>query len=157
VSNEIEQRVKTAFPFVESLMIHMEPQQEDSLRIAIPVVDDQGLASKTTGHFGEAPYFLFIDVEQSTIQQWTTIQNPSLELKKRRGITIATLLLEEETTTVLANRVGEGPFHYLRDSFIELYQIAEDIPVSQALTQLLDGQLPSIQSATIGAKQEGTE
>ena len=154
VSNEIEQRVKTTFPFVESLMIHMEPQQEDTLRIAIPVVDDQGLASKTTGHFGEAPYFLFIDVEQGAIQQWTTTQNPSLELKKKRGITIANLLLEEEITTVLATRIGEGPFHYLRDSFIELYQITEDIPVSQALTQLLDGQLPSIQSATIGAKQE---
>ena len=150
VSDEVERQITTEFPFVESIVIHMEPQEEDTLRVAIPVLDDQGLDSKTTEHFGEAPYFLFIDVEQKVIVKWTTKQNPSLELDRKRGITLANLLLEEGITTLLANRVGECPFHFLRNSFVELYQISEDVSASTAMTQLLERQLTPIQTPTTG-------
>ena len=83
LAEEIERRVKQKFPFVESLIIHMEPQEESKLRVAIPVREDRGMESPINAHFGEAPLFLFVDVEEATIQRWITKQNPGLELEKK--------------------------------------------------------------------------
>jgi cation diffusion facilitator family transporter len=144
LTEEIEKRVKQEFPFMESLAIHMEPQKEVVLRIAIPILDDKGMNSHTTMHLGEAPYFLFVDVEKDQIQRWTTKQNPGRELKKKKGITMANLLVEEEATTLLTNRIGEGPFHYLRDSFVEIYELPEETTASKALEAFLEGKLNRI-------------
>lgn len=139
--------MKQKFPFVESLVIHMEPQEESKLRVAIPVREDLGMESPVTPHFGEAPFFLFVDVEDGIIQRWITKQNPGLELEKKRGITMANLIVEEKATTLLTSRLGEGPFHYLRNSFVELYELPEVTTARKALDVFLTGKLKRVEEA----------
>ena len=67
ISEEVERRVKEEIPSVESLIIHIEPKKQESLRMAIPVLEDRGIGSPVTPHFGEAPFFLFVDVEGKSI------------------------------------------------------------------------------------------
>ncbi len=147
LAEKIEQRVKQKFPFVESLVIHMEPQEESKLRVATPVREDLGMESPVTPHFGEAPFFLFVDVEDGIIQRWITKQNPGLELEKKRGITMANLIVEEKATTLLTSRLGEGPFHYLRNSFVELYELPEVTTARKALDVFLTGKLKRVEEA----------
>jgi cation diffusion facilitator family transporter len=141
---EIEQRVKQTFPFVESLVIHMEPQEESKFRVAIPIIEDRGMESTVTSHFGEAPFFLFVDVEQAMIQRWITKQNPGRELEKKRGLTIAHLIVEEHATALLTRELGEGPFHYLRNSFVDLYELSEVGAASNAMKAFLAGKLKKL-------------
>jgi predicted Fe-Mo cluster-binding NifX family protein len=144
----IEQRIKDEFPFVESISVQIKPQEETIVRVAAPVLEDKGMDSQTTPHFGEAPYFLFVDIEAGEIQKWMTKPNPGHGLEKKRGITTAHLLVTEETTTLLTGQLGEGPFHYLRDSFIEIYEIPKSVSVSEALETYLAGTLSKMETPT---------
>ena len=119
----IEKRIKDEFPFVESISVHVEPHEETLERVAVPVLEDKGMDSQTTPHFGEAPYFLFVDIEEGESQKWMTKPNPGRGLEKKRDITTGHLLVKEEITVLLTRQLGEGPFHYLRDWFIEIYGI----------------------------------
>ena len=141
LSETVERQIKAEIPEVESLVIHVEPQEERIQRLAIPIEEDKGLESLSTPHFGEAPYFLFIDIEDNTIVSWTTTKNPSLDLERKRGVTLAKLLIKEEITTLLTGEIGEGPFHYLRDSFIEIYKLNNITRASVAIKTFLDGRV----------------
>jgi cation diffusion facilitator family transporter len=152
ISEEVERRVKEEIPSVESLMIHIEPQEQDILRIAIPVLEDRGMTSPVTPHFGEAPYFLFIDVARESIHRWFTRHNPALELVRKRGVTISELILGEEATTLLTAEIGEGPYHILRDSFVEIYVLPERVTAEEAVKIYLNGKLERMEEASEGKK-----
>jgi predicted Fe-Mo cluster-binding NifX family protein len=141
ISEEVELRVKEEIPSVESLIIHIEPQRQESRRVVIPVLEDKGMDSPVTPHFGEAPYFLFVDLEGESIHRWFTRHNPALMLDRKRGVTVSELINEEDTTTLLTAEIGEGPFHILRDSFIEIYELPEKTTVKEAVNIYLKGKL----------------
>jgi len=153
ISEDVERRVKEKMPFIESFIVHIEPQEQLTLRIAIPIQEDRGLASPVTRHFGEAPYFLFVDVEERSVERWVTKRNPGLELERRRGITITDLITEEKTTTLLTSKIGEGPFHILRDTFVEIYEIIDKATADEAVNTFLEGKLKRMEEASEGEKQ----
>lgn len=45
-------------------------------RIALPVSDEKGLDDVVFEHFGHAPYFLLVDVEDGRIVHWEVKENP---------------------------------------------------------------------------------
>jgi predicted Fe-Mo cluster-binding NifX family protein len=141
ISEEVERKVKEEMPSVESLIIHMEPQKQESLRVVLPIQEDKGIDSPVTPHFGEAPFFLFVDVEGKTIRKWFTRPNPALSLDRKRGVTISETILSEDATTLLTAEIGEGPYHILRDSFVEIYELPEKAVVKEALNTFLEGKL----------------
>ena len=147
LSEDVERRVKEAIPAIESLVVHIEPRKETKLRLAMPILEDRGMNSPLTPHFGEAPYFLFIDVEENSVRRWMTRENPRLGLERKRGITVANLIIDEETTTLLTGQLGEGPFHTLRDSFVEIYKVPEKVTASEAVKAFLEGRLERIEEA----------
>jgi cation diffusion facilitator family transporter len=153
ISEEVEHRVKEKIPSVESLIIHIEPQKQERPRVAIPVLEDKGIGSPVTPHFGEAPYFLFVDVERESIHRWYTRQNPALGLDRKRGVTISELIIGENTTTLLTTEIGEGPYHILRDSFIEICELPEKTTVEEAIKIFLSGKLERIEKGNKGKKR----
>lgn len=48
-----------------------------SVRIVIPVVNESGINSQLSEHFGRAPYFLVIDLENGHIIRQRTVPNTS--------------------------------------------------------------------------------
>ncbi|MFC1803661.1 cation diffusion facilitator family transporter [Thermoproteota archaeon] len=154
ISEEVERRVKKEIPSVESLIIHIEPQKQERLRVAIPVLEDKGMGSPVMPHFGEAPYFLFVDVEGESIYKWFTRHNPALGLDRKRGVTVSELINGEDTTTLLTAEIGEGPFHILRDSFVEIYELPEKATVEEAVKIYLEGKLKRMEEASEGKKQQ---
>jgi cation diffusion facilitator family transporter len=154
ISEEVERRVKEEIPSVESLIIHIEPQEQDILRIAIPILEDRGMDSPVTPHFGEAPYFLFIDIERGSVHKWFTRHNPALELERKRGVTISELIIGEEATTLLTAELGEGPYHILRDSFVEIYDLPQRATAEEAVKIYLNGKLERMVEASEGKKHK---
>lgn len=156
ISEEVERRVKEEIPSVESLIIHIEPKKQKRLRVAIPVLEDRGMGSPVTLHFGEAPFFLFVDVEGKSIHRWFTRHNPALGLDRKRGVTISELIVGEDTTTLLTAEIGEGPYHILRDSFVEIYELLEKATVEEAVNIFLEGKLERIEKASEGKNSNTT-
>jgi len=147
LSEEIEKRAKEKLSAIESLLVHIEPQEQTRLRIAIPILEDRGMNSQSTPHFGSAPFFLFVDIEDGSIQSWMTRSNPGRSLERKRGVTTSDLLMHENVNTLLTGSLGAGPFHILRDSFIEIYELPEKIKASNAVKDFLERRLERMKEA----------
>jgi len=150
ISEEVERRVKAEIPIVESLIIHIEPQKQERLRVTIPILEDKGMGSLMTPHFGEAPYFLFVDIEGESVQRWFMKDNPSLGLKRKKGVILSELIIGEDVTTLLTAEIGEGPYHILRDSFVAIYELSENVTAEEAVKIFLEGKLERIEQASQG-------
>jgi len=94
-----------------------------SHRLAIPIVEDKGLDSLVSLHFGSAPYFAFMDVEEGQIVGSYVKANEGKNLFHKKGIQTANILIEENVTAVLAGSIGEGQFHILGDKLIQIYSL----------------------------------
>jgi predicted Fe-Mo cluster-binding NifX family protein len=153
ISEEVERRVKAEMPIVESLIVHIEPQKQERLRVAIPILEDKGMGSLVTSHFGEAPYFLFVDVEGESVHRWFMKRNPALGLKRKKGVVLSESIIGESATTLLTAEIGEGPYHILRDSFVAIYELSEKVTAEEAVKIFLEGKLEKIEQASQGKNE----
>ncbi len=123
ISEEIETRIKERFKDLELLTVHVGIAHRKKTRIAIPIKEDKGMDSPTVLHFGSAPYFAFIEVEEGQIVSLNVRENEGATLSHKKGIQAANLLVEEKVDVVLAGSLGEGPFHVLGNNLIQIYSL----------------------------------
>jgi len=57
LSDKIEGEIKSEIKNVDRVIIHMEPEEKEFIRYAVPCTENNGLRSKVSEHFGEAEYF----------------------------------------------------------------------------------------------------
>jgi predicted Fe-Mo cluster-binding NifX family protein len=141
LTEEVERKLKQECEQLEALIIHVEPAKRLQFRVAIPIQEDRGLESIVSFHFGNAPYFILLDIDREQIKTWTVKPNLGARLDRKRGITIADFLVKEKIDTMLVNELGEAPFHVLRDSSVELYRLSTDSNVIEAIKAFNDGKL----------------
>lgn len=70
--------------------------------------------------------------------------NPGAKLSKRRGITSADFLIAERVNAVIAGELGEGPFHVLRDGFVQIYALSSGTGIEEAIEDLINGKLKKV-------------
>lgn len=133
ISTEIERRIKRSFKDIESINIDMRPARKDKIKIAIPISEDRGLESMSYSHFGGAPLFAFIEVEKEQIKNFYIKANQASKLTKKRGMATAHFLVDEKVDIVLAESLGGGPFHTLRDSIVQVYHIPKPMVISKTI------------------------
>jgi cation diffusion facilitator family transporter len=146
ISEEVEFKIKEAVKEIDSLIIHVEPIKKESFTVAIPVDENKGLESRLCAHFGRAPLFFIVKVDKKKIREWSIRENPGIKLEKKRGISAAKFLVEKKVDVVLANELGEGPFHLLKDNFVDIYKFSNITEVSEVLNALLDGALQKMEA-----------
>jgi cation diffusion facilitator family transporter len=136
ILEEVEARIKEHFKDLELVTVHVGLAHRKKTRIAIPIVEDKGLESSVSLHFGSAPYFAFIDVEEGQIVGSYVKENEGAKLSHKKGIQAAHLLVEENVDVVLAGGIGEGPFHILGDNLIQIYSISKSMEIREAVNLL---------------------
>jgi cation diffusion facilitator family transporter len=141
LSHLVEDAVRGGVPSLESLVVHIEPMEHEEHRVALPILDDSGLNSRVSEHFGGAPFYLFVDVDGDGVKRWYTKENTAAGLDRKRGITVTNMIVEEDATVLLSDELGDGPFHVLRDNFVGTYPVAGGTSVRDALDQLIEGNL----------------
>jgi len=125
LSEEIEKIVKNEVKNLEHLVVNAKPGKMSVMKIAVPVLMQEGLHSKVSGHFGRAPYFIFIELEDGKIKSWDISENPASDLEKKRGMKTTEFLKNRGVNVLIVGEIGEGPFHMLRDSFVKMLQMPE--------------------------------
>jgi cation diffusion facilitator family transporter len=135
VSQQVENRIKETCRHVDRVLIHYEPWAKTEIRYAVPLADSGGAISH---HFGEAPYFAFIEIKASTreLLRQELVANPYHSLEKGRGIKTAELLIGHKVDVVLSREslVGKGPGYAFADAGVEAVQIE-----AETLAQVLEG------------------
>jgi cation diffusion facilitator family transporter len=136
ISDEVETRIKEHFKDIELVTVHVGLAHKKKIRVAIPIDADKGLDSLTSLHFGSAPYFAFIDVEEGQIVGFYVKENKGAKLLHKKGIQAADLLVGENVDAALAGSIGEGPFHILGDKLIRIYQLLDSMKIREAIGRL---------------------
>ena len=144
LSEIVENKIKEELPAVELISVHIEPVEEATRLVTIPIVEDHGIYSKVSSHLGEAPYFLFVKIVDSEIERWVVKPNESKNLERKKGINIAKMLIDENATDLIATSVSSVIFHVLRDNFIQIYKIPDENKAKELIDLLLDEKLERI-------------
>jgi cation diffusion facilitator family transporter len=136
ISEEVERRIKERFKDIELVTVHVGLAHKKKMRIAIPIVEDRGLESLVSLHFGSAPYFAFIDMEEGKIVRFYVKENEGAKLSHKKGIEAADLLVTENVDKVLTAGVGEGPFNVLSNNLLQIYRLPKSIEIQEAIRRL---------------------
>ena len=125
LSEEIKNAVKKEVENLEHIVVNAKPVHRKNLRLAIPVLDREGLQAKPSEHLGTAPYFLIAEIQEGKAGNWEIIENLSSNFEKKRGIKAVELIAREKADILVVRTVMKGPFHMLRDNYIKIMRIPE--------------------------------
>jgi predicted Fe-Mo cluster-binding NifX family protein len=121
VGNSIAAAIREQVPHVERALIHVEPAQRSTRRIAVPLADTRGDVSQ---HFGTAPVFALRDVrvEDDALLEQRFVANPYAGDPRGRGLKVAQWLLQQGVDALLtADDIrGKGPGYALGDAGVEV-------------------------------------
>ncbi|MDQ1253596.1 MAG: hypothetical protein QG646_2775 [Euryarchaeota archaeon] len=125
LSEDIKTAVKKEIKNLEHIVVNARPVRRKNLRLALPVLDRNGLQAKPSEHLGKAPYFLFVEIEEGRIGNWKILENLSSNYEKKRGVKAVELVVREKANFLVVRNVGEGPFHMLRNNFVKIMRTPE--------------------------------
>ncbi len=125
IADEIEKRVLSSEPRIETITIHVEPYRPNVETLAIPVEECKDLDSRVSNHFARARAFLLVRVDKNKKKARVVecLENPHLETKIRAGLAVAKLLSTKNIDAIATREIGEISFHTLRDSLVNVYKI----------------------------------
>lgn len=144
ISDTIEDEIRRSIKQLDSLLVRTEPTKKEACTIVVPVQDSAGLDSRISDHFGRSPYFIFIDWRDDQPASWFVVENPGARLEKRRGIESAHLLARHKADVLVAREVGEGPYHVLRDSSIQILDLNRKSDIKEILKAFSRNELRSL-------------
>ena len=135
-SQAIEQAIKTHLSHMQSVTVHFHPQAPHRLRLAVPLQDLKGRLSH---HFGEAPYFAFVEILRTDgrVEQQRILANSYLNMERGKGIKVAEWLVEEKVDHVLVAEdiKNKGPGYVFANAGISV-QLSSREDLSQALEEI---------------------
>jgi len=157
ISEEVEEKIKKQFKDIESITIHMGVSHKDKIKIGIPIIEDRGLESKVSPHFGNAPLFAFVEVEKGQVMNIYSKVNRAAKLMRKKGISAAQFLVEEKVDAVIVGSLGEGPFYVLKDNLVQIYSMPQFIKVKEAIALLNKNKLEKILSPVDASQRKEEE
>ncbi|MGA9388565.1 MAG: cation diffusion facilitator family transporter [Candidatus Bathyarchaeia archaeon] len=141
ISDEIEEKIRQRFKDIESITIHVEPGHKEKIKVGIPTLEDKGLESRTSAHFGNVPFFVFIELENNQTKYVYVKVNKAARIARKKGIGAAQFLVDEKVDAVLSGGMGEGPFHLLRDNLVQIFVLPEQVELKEAIRLLNENKL----------------
>jgi len=100
------------------------------MRLCVPILEDRGVDSPVSLHFGRAPLFLIVDTETQVCQAVTNT-NPGFSLGKCQPLAA---LSEIRIDAVAAINVGTGVIKALQSANIRLYKVE-----SESIAKTIEG------------------
>jgi len=110
------------------------------IRVAIPVQDKRGLEDEIFEHFGHAPYFLLVDVENNEITTIEIVENPYAS-QHGPGL-VPQFLKEKDVNILICMGIGRRALDFFNRLGIEVITGAMG-KVEEILNEYLKGSLAS--------------
>jgi len=149
IADEIEDKIMNKFDSVESVFVHAEPSRHKKIKAIIPVCEINGMSSKVYGHFGRAPYFAVLNIEENDVEIEDFYLNEFLDRKKHIGLNVVKVVVHYDLDILFTNRIGEIAFYMLKENFIDIYLIKdENLTVKKVIELYKQNQLAQIKTPT---------
>jgi len=148
LANKAEDFITKNYEHVESVFIHVEPSKKKTISAIIPVKDMNGLDSKVHRHFGRAPYYVILKLNGDNTEIEDFYYNEFLNEKKHIGIKVIKAVIKYKLDMLFTVRIGELSFYMLKENFVDIYKIAEDLTVNETVKKYRNRQLEKISAPT---------
>jgi predicted Fe-Mo cluster-binding NifX family protein len=108
------------------------------MKIAITAETNQGLESPVAAHFGHAPYFALVDLENNSIQNTTMIANPFAEGHEPGQI--PNFIQQQGAEVMISGGMGGRAIAFFHEAGVQTATGAQGT-VAQAVQHYLKGTL----------------
>ena len=136
LKDTLSNKIKAKFPEIFKVILLAYAQEKKMLKIAVPVSDNEGLKSKIFDHFGESPYFAFLEFQDGSLLRLEVVPNKFINEAKRKGILISDWLSTAKIDKLyLTKELKKGPQLVFNNSLIEVeiteFNILNDILIKE--------------------------
>ena len=107
-----------------------------------------GLSSRVYGHFGRAPYFIIIKLNNNKVEIEDFYYNEFIKEKKYVGMKVIKTVIRYKLDLLFTSRIGEISFYMLRDNFVDIYKIDEGLTAEEVIDKYYKGELKLIDKPT---------
>ena len=147
LADKIEDLIASDYNQIESVFVHVEPVKQDTLSIIIPVKGMNGLDSIIHGHFGRAPYFIILKLDDKGGAEIDDFYYNEFLGEKNSihiGVKVIKAVTKHNLDIVFTPRIGEIAFHMLKDNFIDIYRADAGAAVREIMKQYQNGEINPI-------------
>jgi cation diffusion facilitator family transporter len=137
LSGKIDEKIKSKLKNVDKVIIHIEPEEKEFIRYAVPCTENNGMRSKVSMHFGEAEYFCIFDMktEDRELTDMRFIKNPFIALEKRKGLKAAELLVSHNIDKLVTKEsiAKKSAFYVMEDAYVDF-----DVTDADTIGEVID-------------------
>ena len=125
LKNTMSYKIQAEFPQIFRIIIISQTLPKEVIKIAVPLVNNEGLSSKISEHFGETPFFAILEMQEENnfleLKNYNVLTNKFADEEKRKGILISEwLLLEKIDKLYLKKELKKGPNLLLEKGFVQM-------------------------------------
>jgi cation diffusion facilitator family transporter len=121
LKNILKKKIKKSFPQIFKIIIIIHSNEKIITKIAVPLENNLGLHSKISEHYGESPYFGFLDFQEDKFLKFEIITNKFVNEEKRKGLLVSEWLISKKTDKVyLKKDLKKGPSLVFNNNFVEV-------------------------------------
>ena len=147
LADQIENLIARNYDQIESVFVHVEPVRQDTLSVIIPVKKMNGLDSTIHGHFGRAPYFVILKLDDKGGAEIEDFYYNEFLGKKNSihiGVKVIKAVIKHNLDIVFTPKIGEIAFHMLKDNFIDIYRAEAGSTVREVIERYRNGEIEPI-------------
>jgi cation diffusion facilitator family transporter len=148
LANKVEELILKDYGNIESVFIHVEPLKSEIVSAIIPVQDIKGMDSLISDHFGRAPYFVIVRLENGNMEIEDFYTNEFLNEKVHIGIKIVRAIIKYRIDLVFVTIIGEIAYYMLKDKLADVYRVEEGLSVKEVMQRHRLNQLELITGPT---------
>ncbi len=120
LKNKLETVIKENFPLIFKIIIIIQGSEKTISIIAVPLETDQGLDSNISSHFGESPFFGFLEFQEDMFTKYEIKPNNFVTEEKRKGILVSDWLISEKIDKLyLKTPLKKGPSLIFNNNFVQ--------------------------------------
>ncbi len=156
LADKIEDVVTGEYRDIETVFVHVEPLRDRAITALIPVAEMNGIDSRIHAHFGRAPYFVVISISEHDTEIIDFYLNEFLGEKIHIGVKIIRALLQCKLGLLFTRGIGELSFYMLKENFIDIYVVTEELTVGEIVQTYRDGRLSRLTTPTHSLEESET-
>lgn len=125
-------------------------RESDQMSVAMPVLKNQGLASRVSRHFGKAPGFILSDPSGT---KWEYVDSKSV--RKPDECAPISALAERGCQAIFCQNMGQGALEKCRKAGLMIYQTQGDLMVSEVMAAFKSGRRTELPESALCHHEHG--
>ncbi len=148
LADRVEEDIAGTYRDIDTVFVHVEPFREKVLSALVPVTGVNGLDSVIHEHFGRAPYFALVRIDERNVELDDFYYNEFLDEKLHIGVKIIKAISAAGIDMLFTKQIGELSFSLLKERFVDIYQVEGTPTIREIVTSYRHDKLHRLHEPT---------